>query len=276
MSKVKYWFLNQNMSWLKVIIFAIITGVVTALLKVIPVLEETSFQDIAITYDCWILFAVFIIVNCNKWWEASLKTFVFFLISQPLIFLLQVPFNGYDFSIFIYYPYWFIITILTLPGAAIAYQLKRRDWLSLLVLAVAEAYYGYAIGSYIWTAVYSFPHHLISIIFCVLCSLFFAYIFFDKKWMSVIAVAVMLLTFIVSAFILKPVREEQISLPEGEWSYSLEDDSIIDVEKEDDNDFKVFPKEKGSTIIKFKDKNGNIKEYEVTITSGMYINEITG
>lgn len=65
---------DQKMSWLTVIIFAVITAVVTAVLNLIPPLKDTSFQDIAISFECWIVFAVFIIINCSKWWEASLKT----------------------------------------------------------------------------------------------------------------------------------------------------------------------------------------------------------
>ncbi len=41
--------------------------------------------------------------------------FFFFLISQPLIYLLQVPFSSMGFELFIYYKYWFIWTLLTIP-----------------------------------------------------------------------------------------------------------------------------------------------------------------
>ena len=143
MSGIKDWFLNQNMSWIKVIIMAVITAVITAVLNLIPSLSDTSFQDIAINLDCWILFAVFIIVNCEKWWEASLKTFTFFLISQPLIYLIEVPFVALGFGLFQYYKYWFMITILTLPGAAIAFLLKRGSWISVVVLSVATGFLSY-------------------------------------------------------------------------------------------------------------------------------------
>lgn len=276
MSKLKNWFLNQNMSWIKVIIFAVMTAVVTTIPLVIPALENTSFRDIGITVDCWILFAVFIIVNCNKWWEACLKTFVFFLISQPLIYLFQLPFNGYDFGIFSYYKFWGIVTILTLPGAFIAYQLKRRNWLSLIVLAVVEAYFGYAMASYLWSIIYDFPHHLISFIFCLLCSIFFAYIFFDKKMLSIIAILVVVVSCVVSLIIEKPTLDQSITLPEGEWSYSIEGDEIVEVNQVDDNDFTLKVKDKGNTILMFKDENGNVKEFDVTITpGGIYANEIT-
>ena len=42
---------QANMSWKRVIIFSIITAVITAVLNVIPALSDTSFQDIAINLD---------------------------------------------------------------------------------------------------------------------------------------------------------------------------------------------------------------------------------
>lgn len=66
MEKIKKCFGEYEMTWPKVIIFSLITAVITAGLNLIPALNDTSFQDIAIAYECWILFAVFIIVNCDK------------------------------------------------------------------------------------------------------------------------------------------------------------------------------------------------------------------
>lgn len=119
---MKKYFGEYNIRWSRVIILAVITAVYTAVINLMPFLKETSFQDIAISLECWILFAVFIIVNCKNWWEASLKCFVFFLISQPLIYLIEVPFNSLGWRIFQYYKYWFIMTVLTLPGAVVAFQ----------------------------------------------------------------------------------------------------------------------------------------------------------
>ena len=78
------------MSWKNVILMAIVTAIITAVLKLLPFLNGTSFQDIAINLECWILFAVFIIVNCKNYKDAAIKCFVFFLISQPLIYFTEV------------------------------------------------------------------------------------------------------------------------------------------------------------------------------------------
>ena len=61
--------------------------------------------------------AMYIILNCDSPLEAGKKTFIFFLISQPLIYLVQVPFSWLHWAIFVYYPTWGILTLFTFPGA---------------------------------------------------------------------------------------------------------------------------------------------------------------
>ena len=177
MEKIKKYFGEFNMTWSRVILLAIITAVYTALINQVSFLESTSFQDIAINLEWWFLFAIFIIVNCNKWWEASLKCFVFFLVSQPLIYLIEVPFYEYGWEIFQYYDYWFKITLLTLPGAVIAFQLKRKNWLSVLILSVATGYLSAASVRYFRAAMANFPNHLLSSIFCLALAVFFVFVF---------------------------------------------------------------------------------------------------
>lgn len=52
-----------NLTWKKLIIFAIITGVYTALMALIPFTKDTSFRDIAIMLEWWIFFGIIIISN---------------------------------------------------------------------------------------------------------------------------------------------------------------------------------------------------------------------
>ena len=111
MTKLRKCFGGIDMTWPKVLIFAVISAVYTAAVNLIPALSDTSLQDIAINPECWLLFAVFIIMNCGTWKEASLKCFVFFLVSQPLIYLIEVPFNSMGWGVFRNYGYWFMIFI---------------------------------------------------------------------------------------------------------------------------------------------------------------------
>ena len=81
------------MTWPRLIIFAVISGLVTGLIALL-VPEGNSIRQIAVTFEVWIVIAIIIVVNCEKPLEAACKTFVFFLISQPLVYLIQVLFNS--------------------------------------------------------------------------------------------------------------------------------------------------------------------------------------
>ena len=192
------------MTWFKVIALAIITGLITGIMMLIPAFKNTSFQDIGTYLECWFLFAIFIIVNCRKWWEASLKCFVFFLISQPLIYLVQVPFNSLGWGIFGYYKTWFIITLLTLPGAAIAFLLKRRDWLSVAVLSVPNIYlalasYSYFVRAWNHYTSHGFPNHLLSAIFCLALGFVFIKKLLNKNKHRTVAAIIFVSSFMAAA-----------------------------------------------------------------------------
>lgn len=266
MTKLKKCFGEINMSWLKVIILAIASAVFTAAVNLIPALKGTSFQDIAVNLECWILFAVFIISNCKKWWEASLKCFVFFLISQPLIYLIEVPFVHDGWDIFRYYKYWAVITVLTLPGAIVAYQLKRKDWLSVAVLSVANGYLAYQSVKYLRSALSDFPHHLLSAVFCVALAVMFILIFFDKKIYRIVSLAVIALV-MAGTFIYTIPKSKEVSLGEGEWVCEIEDESVVSVEMSDGSAV-ISPEHKGSTYVRFRSSDGTLKEFYATVSGG--------
>ncbi len=270
MSKIRKLFGEYNMTWPKVIIFAVITAVYTALINQVPFLYDTSFQDIAINPECWFLFAIFIIVNCRTWWEASLKTFVFFLISQPLIYLIEVPFSSLGFGIFMYYKHWAFITVLTLPGAAIAFLLKKKNWLSVLVLSVATGYLAYACASYSRTAIHDFPHHLLSAIFCFALAIFFVFFLLDQKKHRIAALAIFAVILIISAAVihLSNPGTAAMELGEGEWSYTIQDDSFFDVEIDEDNTVIIIGKRDGGTYLTFTKEDGTKEEYYITVSGG--------
>ena len=92
-----------KMSWFAVILYAVGAAILTAAVLIIPVFKDTSVERIGVHLEAWIFFAVIIMANCKKPLESALKTFVFFLISQPLIYLLQVPFSWQGWGLFAYY-----------------------------------------------------------------------------------------------------------------------------------------------------------------------------
>lgn len=257
------------MPWWKVILFAVITAAYTALVNLLPFLNGTSFQDIAVYPECWILFAVFVVTNCEKWWEAALKCFVFFLISQPLIFLIEVPFTAEGWGIFSYYRRWFFITLLTLPGGAVAFFVKRKDLLSAAVLTVANGILAYQAMSYFSFMKTTFPNHLISFIFCILLAFFLIFVLLDGRKTKLIASAAFavilaaMLTFNIVRTNVTVTKE--LTLESGEWSYTVDDPDVADIEIADGNRVTVTTKKNGYTIIYFTDENGKTTDYSLLV-----------
>ncbi len=267
MYTLKYCFTHQKMGWLKVILFAIIAAIITVACNEIPFLKGTSFQNIAIGYECWILFALFIIVNCTRWWEAALKTFLFFLISQPLIFLIEVPFESMGWGVFMYYPRWFYITLLTLPGAIIAYQIRREDWISVLVLSIAAGGLGYIASAYFWGMVHNFPRNLISVLFCILLAAFLSFALMPKH-RKLIPFVICIIVFVVLIVIGKPNDKATMDLPAGQWEYTLSDDSIAEIQVDESGHVSITGKQDGTTIVTFRNAGGEIIEYAITYSPG--------
>ena len=158
-------FNGLNITWPKLVLFSIIMGVYTAIMAMcVP--DGNSFHDIAVTPEWWVLPAIIIITNSKKPIEAALKTFVFFLISQPLVYLIQVPFNSMGWGLFGYYPYWFSITVLTFPAAFIGWFIKKDKWYSGVILSATTALLAILGVGYIQAFIKTPPNHLITIIYC--------------------------------------------------------------------------------------------------------------
>lgn len=51
-----------NLTWPKLIIMAIILGVYTAIMAMLPIAKDTSFSDLTVTFEVWIFLAYFKIV----------------------------------------------------------------------------------------------------------------------------------------------------------------------------------------------------------------------
>ena len=155
-----------DLNWKKLIIFAVITAVYTATMAILPITKDTSFRDIAATLEWWILFGVIIICNSKSPKDSALKCFVFFLISQPLIYLLQVPFSWQGWNLFSYYSYWFIITLFTIPMGYLGFYIKKDNFLSVIILLPMLILLAILGIGFINSALNKFPYHLLSGIFC--------------------------------------------------------------------------------------------------------------
>ena len=185
-----------SITWPKLIIFAVVMGLYTALMAML-VPDGNSFHDIAVMPEWWVLPAIIIIVNSKKPLEAALKTFVFFLVSQPLVYLFQVPFNSMGWGLFGYYRYWFMVTLLTFPGGFIAWYIKKDQWYSALILSVATIYLVYAGLNYIPSLTENFPNHLLTIIYCFCIIPVFIFSIFKDKIPRIISAALTTISLIV-------------------------------------------------------------------------------
>ncbi len=177
MKKLRSLFFETDMSWRRVLLFAVATAALTALLLVLPFTKYTSLANIGVFPESWILFALIVVLNCKTPKEAGCKTFIFFLVSQPLIYLLQVPFSSVGWQIFTYYPRWFVATLFCLPGGMIAWYVKKNNILSALILSVANSML-VAIGAYFLT---SFPHYFLSAVYCFALAVLFIFTLLQGK-----------------------------------------------------------------------------------------------
>ena len=142
------------------------------------------------TLEAWIFFAVIIIANTKSPLDSALKTFVFFLISQPLIYLLQVPFSWQGWGLFQYYKHWFILTLCTFPAAYIGWYIRKKNWLSLLILMPALILLAYICEDGLKHVIHQFPNLLIMVVFCILQVLLYLYTFTEKISQKIIGALV--------------------------------------------------------------------------------------
>ncbi len=165
---MNYMFGKLRMRWYEVALFAIAAGSYTGVMMLFDILKDTSFQDIGISYEWWVIFAVIVVVNCDKSWEAMLKCFEFFLISQPLVFAVQILFGTLtlDMGWYYYRSIWLPATFLTLPGGFIAYYCKKQNILGAVILGLGNTIQATLGVYYAAQAIRNFPHHLLSSIVC--------------------------------------------------------------------------------------------------------------
>ena len=169
-----------NLTWPKLIIISIILGVYTAIMAMLPIAKDTSFSDLTVTFEVWILFGIFIIMNSKSAKDSALKCFVFFLISQPLVYLIQDVINHSQLFI-TYYKYWFIWTIATIPMGFIGYYMKKEKWWGILILTPILILLGEEYAGYLSKVIFSFPRHLLTTIFCLVTLIIYPLVIFKNK-----------------------------------------------------------------------------------------------
>ena len=160
---------NLKMGWPTVILFAVAAGIYTGHIMLVPALKKTSFHDIGELYEWWVIFAVIIVVNCKKNWEAMLKCFVFFLVSQPIIYAIQIWLGTENIhhAWLSYIGMWLPMTFGVLPGAFIAYYCKKQNALGAILLGCGNAIQLLMAINYAVRFIRDFPYHILSFLVCI-------------------------------------------------------------------------------------------------------------
>ena len=270
-------FFGIRMTWPKVIILALASAVVTAAFLVIPFTQNTSLANMGVTVEAWVFLALIIIMNCEKPLEAGLKTFVFFLISQPLIYLLQVPFSIQGWHLFAYYPLWLLITVLCFPGAMIAWLVKRDDLLGSLILSVATAFLAFMGVQYLSWCINDFPKHLLTVLFIAFEIVVFIFVLLKNRRGRIISSAVTLAAIIVFSIVLIFGMNGGIDTmsaydiaDEHHWTVTQVEGDIqqITVDDETGHTMIVNADKYGSSVVTLTNELGETAIYDITYERG--------
>ena len=212
-----------NLTWPKVIVMAIVAGIYTAVMAMLPIVKDTSFSDLTVTFEVWIFLGIFIIMNSKSAKDSALKCFVFFLISQPLVYLVQDAINHKNLF-FTYYRFWFLWTIACIPMGFIGYYMKKDKWWGLLILVPMLLLTGEECAGYFSKTMFSFPRHLLTTAFCISALIIYPLAIFRNKKNRIcgLVISVLLIISIVSICIINPPIYSTDILYNGE-TYQFDD-----------------------------------------------------
>ena len=267
-----------NLSWPKIIIGAILIGVYCGAIQLVPALHNTSLTDINVTFEVWILFGILIIMNSNSAKESALKCFVFFLISQPLIYLVQDLVNKSQLF-HTYYRNWVIWTIGCVPMGFFGYFMKKDKWWGLVILTPIMGLLGLSLMQYLSATIFSFPRHLATVIFCIATLIIYPLFIFENKKIKIAGAIISSLIIIVAVvinIIKPPVYDTEILLNSEKNNFDdtyhtyLVDSKYgeLNIEYEpviDSYSVHAKLKKAGSTEFVIESPEGEKKVYEIDI-----------
>ena len=271
-----------ELTWPKLIISAIVLGLLTGIIAMIPALHYTSFNAITVTFEVWILIGIIIITNSKSNLDSALKCFVFFLISQPLVYLIQVPFNELGFGLFGYYKYWFIWTILCLPMGYIGYYMKENKWWGYLILLPMILITASSFKTYLSDFQFSSPRYILITLFCALMMILYPFFIFEDKKISLVGAIIGICLIIACSVInvmnppIYPIEYSDDSKELDEtYSVYLEDDkygeaSIKYIESIEEYMIHLDLKHRGDTTFVLVSPDGEKEEYSIHIERDTY------
>lgn len=258
---------KMDWSWRNLLIFTVLVSVFITVLNIIPALEGTSFQLPAVTMEFWILPALYIVLNCRSYKDAMLKILVFFLVGQPLIYLLEVPFKAEGWGLFKFYPFWFKMTLLTVPAAAVAYRIKKDDLLSAFILSLG--------GLFMFTqrvdtlVIARFPTYFIAFLFCLITPFVLVPICLKKKKTRIAGfafTAVMLAVNLVLVSVLRQPSTMTLPAEPGVWTVDSVSDKNLSVSVMDEY-IEFGSAVPGEYTVVMSNENGKVITYNVTVNA---------
>ena len=272
-----------NLTWPKIIIMAIIVGIYTAIMAMLPIAKDTSFSDLTVTFEVWIFFGIFIIMNSKSAKDSALKCFIFFLISQPLVYLVQDIINHSNLF-FTYYRFWIIWTIACIPMGFVGYYMKKDKWWGLLILVPMLLLTGEECAGYFSKTMFSFPRHLLTTIFCISALIVYPLAIFNNKKVKTVGVVIgaLLIILIVLVCIIKPPiystyilsNEEKYQFDDSYKAYLLEKKyGDLKIECEDETkDCMIHAKFKraGKTKLVLESPDGRKNIFDISIRRDTY------
>jgi len=282
---MKKFFGEVNLTWPKLIIFAIVAGAYTALMALLPIVRDTSFSDITVSFEVWILFGIFIIMNSKSAKDSALKCLVFFLISQPLVYLLQDVVNGSRLFV-TYYRFWVGWTIACVPMGFIGYYMKKDKWWGLLILTPILILLGIHYNKYLGLTMYYFPYHLLTCLFCLITLIIYPmYIFKDKKvkLTGIIISIIIIVVATIFSFVNRVTYNTTLLVSNGDVGAVFDDSYKVYLENskmgnvyikynEGIEDYVVEAEftRAGKTNLILEDKTGNKTIYEIDVKRNTY------
>ena len=272
-----------NLTWMKLIIFAILAGVYTGIMAMLPIAMDTSFSDLTVTFEVWIFFGIIIIMNSKSAKDSALKCFVFFLISQPLVYLVQDVINHSNLFL-TYYRFWVLWTIACIPMGFIGYYMKKDKWWGLLILVPMLVFTAAECSGYFSETMFSFPRHLLTTIFCICMLIIYPLAIFKNKKIKTTGVIIsgLLIAIVLVVCICNPPIYSTDILFNGE-KYQFDDSYRVYLTDKKYGDLSVKYeaaiedwvihadfKKAGKTEMILEDKEGNKTTFDVSIRRYSY------
>ena len=272
-----------NLTWPKLIIMAIILGVYTAIMAMLPIAKDTSFSDLTVSFEVWIFLGIFIIMNSKSPKDSALKCFIFFLISQPLVYLVQdIIKHSNLFNT--YYRFWILWTIACIPMGFIGYYMKKDKWWGLLILIPMLLLTGEMCAGYLSDTMFSFPRHLLTTIFCMAALIIYPLAIFNNKKIKITGVVIggLLIISIFAICIINPPKYSTILLYNGDeyqfddsYNVYLVDKKYGDLSIEYDARFEDWAlhadfKKAGKTEFVIESPDGKKTTFDISIKRSTY------